>query len=409
MDVIRKLKAEYKASNPAWVIGLKLMDNGLFKALVEYPIASTSHESGVRLKKEMVDVTEDWIIKEYGGDMPNYVQVVRDRRRLEGNFFPIPAHLQDRQILVESKIRGVRYVPERSIDTVDRKALNEERATVLKEADSTVASLKTTQESRDLVRGNALREHKSRGKPVLRKKIGGYFVVDYGTGHKNIRKPEDELIEILGKTFVDEVKLCRNKMCNVPVGDSRESTLHLHPKLVVEGAPIIHYRQSANELLCVHKSLASVLHNLGWIREAAYLATEGRKISGRGCGIELAHCRDVTQEQLPKWVKAKRQASYFNWETDLQGYDFFVGVLLATDGSNSHAVSIHGGYIYDANEERGIPLCKEGLDYCTCTSTDTTSEFESFTAGWIFCYEGKDDMKRKIMSGERGKTGEQIE
>ena len=35
----------------------------------------------------------------------------------------------------------------------------------------------------------------------------------------------------------------------------------------------------------------------------------------------------------------------------------FVGVLFASDGNSSHAVTIHGSLIYDANEVVALPLC----------------------------------------------------
>ena len=94
MQLVAKLKVEYKAASPAWVIGLKLMDSGKFKALVEYPIPSTSNDSGTTLKKELVDVTEEWINKEYGEDMANTVQYVRERE-YNGNFFPLPELLTE--------------------------------------------------------------------------------------------------------------------------------------------------------------------------------------------------------------------------------------------------------------------------------------------------------------------------
>ena len=45
-----------------------------------------------------------------------------------------------------------------------------------------------------------------------------------------------------------------------------------------------------------------------------------------------------------------------------------VGVLIASDGSCSHAVTIHGNFVFDANETVVLPLFKEALDYCTSTA-----------------------------------------
>jgi hypothetical protein len=46
-----------------------------------------------------------------------------------------------------------------------------------------------------------------------------------------------------------------------------------------------------------------------------------------------------------------------------------LAVLNESNGNGSHAVTIHGGCVYDANEVVAIPLCKEALDYCCSTST----------------------------------------
>jgi hypothetical protein len=52
-----------------------------------------------------------------------------------------------------------------------------------------------------------------------------------------------------------------------------------------------------------------------------------------------------------------------------------------------HAVTIHGGFIYDANEVVALPLCQEALDYCTSTETQK-STFIEFRRGFLFQYMG---------------------
>ena len=63
-------------------------------------------------------------------------------------------------------------------------------------------------------------------------------------------------------------------------------------------------------------------------------------------------------------------------------------VLSASDGSCCHAVAIHGGYLYNANEVIALPLCEEALNYCTYTAL-VKSEFVRFRPGYIFQYEGQ--------------------
>ncbi len=56
-------------------------------------------------------------------------------------------------------------------------------------------------------------------------------------------------------------------------------------------------------------------------------------------------------------------------------------VLSASDGSCCHAVAIHGGYLYNANEVIALPLCEEALNYCTSTAL-VQSECVRFRRGY---------------------------
>jgi hypothetical protein len=71
--------------------------------------------------------------------------------------------------------------------------------------------------------------------------------------------------------------------------------------------------------------------------------------------------------------------------------------LKASDGSCCHAVCIHGGYVYDANETVALPLCDEALNYCTSTPL-VKSTFVGFRRGYIFCYEGQRKQKLARMT-----------
>ena len=98
---------------------------------------------------------------------------------------------------------------------------------------------------------------------------------------------------------------------------------------------------------------------------------------------------------LPTWMVIDRLPKIFDWERDLTERDFLIGVLFASDKSCSHAVTIHGNFIYDANETVALPLCIEGLDYCSSTS-NTRSEFVRFYRGNLIQYKGS--KKPKLMS-----------
>ena len=212
-----------------------------------------------------------------------------------------------------------------------------------------------------------------------------------------------ELVELFGEKIITDLEKCLpNKMCNIPIGDSHPSCLHLYPHLQVANAPKLVYQQLPGEQMCVYKSLASVVHNLGWEQGAQFIIENGlhpdqepvKKITES----ELCYCQRLAQMVLPRWVKVKRMDKKFDWENDLEPQHMFLGQLAATDGSNSHAVTIHGGFVYDANEAQGLPLSKESLDYCTCEKPGD-SLFDNFWDGYIFMYEGKKKDKCAIMAG----------
>ena len=93
------------------------------------------------------------------------------------------------------------------------------------------------------------------------------------------------------------------------------------------------------------------------------------------------------RDALPDWIVISQIDKRFNWRTDLRENELVLGVLFASDNSCSHAVTIHGNFIYDANEPVALPLTDEALDYCTSTENVKTS-FICFKFGFRFFYEG---------------------
>ena len=84
----------------------------------------------------------------------------------------------------------------------------------------------------------------------------------------------------------------------------------------------------------------------------------------------------------------ERIPTCFDWQKDLlDERHLLVGVLLASDGNCLHAVSIHGGFVYNANEVVALPLCQNSLDYCTYTA-EGKSSFVGFRRGYFLRYKG---------------------
>ena len=101
---------------------------------------------------------------------------------------------------------------------------------------------------------------------------------------------------------------------------------------------------------------------------------------------------------LPKWIVIERIPKCFDWQKHLlDERHILVGVLLASDGNCSHAVTIHGGFVYDANEMVALPLCQEALDYCTSTA-EVKSSFVRFRRGYFLRYKGTKKHKLDLMT-----------
>jgi hypothetical protein len=90
-----------------------------------------------------------------------------------------------------------------------------------------------------------------------------------------------------------------------------------------------------------------------------------------------------TQAVLPRWILIQRLPQQFNWKEELYARHLLLGVLSASDGTCWYTVTIHGGYMYNANEVIALPLCEEALNYCTSTAL-VKSEFVCFRRGFIF-------------------------
>jgi hypothetical protein len=148
-----------------------------------------------------------------------------------------------------------------------------------------------------------------------------------------------------------------------------------------------------------------VVDNLGFHEAATLIVAFGKRVLAGGSVDTLdkvVHfATSVDKVVLPRWIQAKKKPPSFDWKELLQDTStIFVGVLFASDGNCSHAVTIHGGFIYDANETIALPLCQDALDYCTTTPTQK-STFLRFRRGWFLRYTGNNKSRVWQMSGKK--------
>jgi hypothetical protein len=65
-----------------------------------------------------------------------------------------------------------------------------------------------------------------------------------------------------------------------------------------------------------------------------------------------------------------------------------VVVLKASDGSSTHAITVHDNAIFDSNEATSLMLCQENLDYLCSTATQT-ARCIGIMAGYLYYEQGK--------------------
>ena len=77
-------------------------------------------------------------------------------------------------------------------------------------------------------------------------------------------------------------------------------------------------------------------------------------------------------------------------------------VLSASDGSRSHAITVHDGYIFDGNEATALPLSIEALNY-VCSTRERKASFTGVVAGYLFVQQGK---KNRLAALKRNRDGD---
>ena len=192
----------------------------------------------------------------------------------------------------------------------------------------------------------------------------------------------------------------RRGFVDIPVGDYKLSHLSEHPNLHVHGAPRVRFSQTDGQDLCVSKSLASALDALAWFSKRGIThRCVWDFLLARWCCRSFwegnALCQDCASNV--DHMEMCETASGIRLANGPQRTNHLVGGFNASDGNCSHAVTVHGGFIYNANELVAIPLCQEALDYCTSTPTEK-SMFINFCRISLFYYEGRRQEKVKRMS-----------
>lgn len=388
-----------------------------------------SHYDYIRQEEE-IDVEEEWVKSEFE---PMFDQII-NMRQDDSNWTQVP---RDVEVFIgKKKIIRIRYCPEYKRSLVDTAALDKriekeieeiemerrkssqkkrkgrsEKGNTDKPAKAVVSEQRLLRSSlnKDVLKGldatdedddwwdSQLKNLKALKDPPPRKTITveGKWLGKTSDG-KTPTLEEDYVRKTFGDCFTDELKQSKRGWVDIPVGDFKQSRLNQHPELKVIGAPAIQFVQSEGKDLCVSKSLASAFFALGWHDDASKIDAFGEEILKGAVVDALRRVVKHARTLLPTWIVIQKLPSSFDWKVDLKEDEVVLGVLQASDDSCSHAVTIHGDFIYDANERIALRLCDEALDYCTSSET-VQSKFVAFKLGFRFFYEGKRPLRRSKM------------
>jgi hypothetical protein len=428
----KELTNEFMFTRLTMVKGLRFEKaNNSFYARLVYQEPSETDPKTMVVSEEELKVDEEWVRSEYADvDIQHIINMHQTDKWTD-----VPRDVEVR--IAKHKVVRVRYVPPQVRHVIDyeatKKVINEkdvtnakrrkklgfadlpaERIDKLSLLEQTIPRRRMSQQKApptpskvarspmNIKKQEKIRLEKEEAKwqkAVIRKPVTSQ---EKWLGRMENNKEttlEEEFVSMaFGEPFVKELKMGDLRgFVDVPVGDYKPSHLHHHPNLQCYGAPAVHFNQADGKDLCVSKALASALFSLGFCDEASTIDNFGEEIL-KGAVVDalenvVKHARSI----LPTWIVIRRLPRQFDWRVDLDARNLLLGVLTASDGSCCHAVCIHGGFVYDANEVKAIPLCEEALNYCTSTPL-VKSEFVGFRRGYIFRYEGQRQQRIEKMT-----------
>ena len=122
--------------------------------------------------------------------------------------------------------------------------------------------------------------------------------------------------------------------------------------------PLVVYPQGGADF-CATYGLASALHVYGDTAGAVAIASAAR--AALASGDAFGHVRKVLRSEVAGWSEV-RLASHDPLHARIA--EPVHVQLVGSDGAGTHAVATLGGLIFDAAEERALPLSRASLDRC---------------------------------------------
>jgi hypothetical protein len=309
-------------------------------------------------KNEMVVVEKEWVWEQFGEVMCQ--QIVNMRQDPVHMWVQVP---QDVEMYIgKDKILSVRFVSDTIMNIVDTQALSKAiekelaaHAKTLQAAEAKRVNTRHLQPRLPLA-ANAKVPFVPKARfdpPRMPIKVPAKWTGKIRNG-RIVKLDEAFVRASFGNAFADEMKKVQKGFVDIPVGDFKHSRLHSHPHLVSSTCPRITFVQTEGKDLCVSKSLASAFFALGWHDQGRKIDDFGETILKGFAMKALEQVGEHTKTLFPPWIVITRILPGFTWKSDLWPTD------------------VHGGFVFDANENVAMLLCDETLDYCTSTATVKT-------------------------------------
>ena len=390
-----RFEREYKFSKPALVRGIRYnKDKDQFTARVVFHVWS-AEDQVPKEEIEYMQIEEQWFTdNDFDEEM---VKHIIDFENDDG-FVSVPTDLKP-VMVNQHAISRVKYVPPGVREIIDVSKINRVKSEEILKERTRSKSRKDAPASTDSFAKddkNGDEENEEIAIPTRKIPTNAHWIGKLANG-ETTPVTEEFVTNVFGEAYTAEMKLNIRGYVDVPVGDFKISHLHKHPNLRIIGAPTVAFVQSEGMDLCVPKALASVLHWLGFCEEAKKINAYGEQTMYGGTLNAMDKIRKYAAASvLPRWIQVSLMPVGFQW-INLNERDILLAVLTAADGNQNHAVAIHGGYIYDANEVVAIPLCEESLNYCTSTS-EKKSTFKEFRRGIFFSYTGQKKGRMAMMT-----------
>ena len=158
------------------------------------------------------------------------------------------------------------------------------------------------------------------------------------------------------------------KFIRLPVG----ALIDVVPTMDISKNPSVGFQQKGMDT-CAYSSLASALYYLGYTEEAVLLHAFGEqeyKETNFPVDKTLPTIIHYINEQekfryfRKRYQPKKLKMNYNIFDDQVEQNEIRLIVLIMSDNTETHAVTIVNDFVFDANTTNALPLTIEGLDCC---------------------------------------------